>query len=128
MYAPAWTENGAREFGQLRIFRDDIFYNSGRHLVYVGGGEVGSPKTEKAAEFGAFSALGDALETAAENLKKAASIGRESAKVAAQATRKAFTGVTYSTAYWHAAMAVSLLNPLPNSALSRRTRNSIFTI
>jgi hypothetical protein len=40
MYAPAWTENGAREFGQLRIFRDDIFYNSGRHLVFVAGGEV----------------------------------------------------------------------------------------
>ena len=25
MYAPAWPENGAREFGQLRIFRDTSF-------------------------------------------------------------------------------------------------------
>jgi hypothetical protein len=57
-------------------------------------------KTEKAAETNAFSALGDALETAAEKFEEGSAVARQSAKEAAKATRKVFAGGFYSTAYW----------------------------
>ena len=57
-------------------------------------------KTEKAAETNAFSALGEALESAAEKFEEGSSVARESAKNAAQATRKVFAGGVYKTAYW----------------------------
>ncbi len=57
-------------------------------------------KTEKVAETNAFSALGDALETAAEKFEEGSAVARQSAKEAAKATRKVFAGGFYSTAYW----------------------------
>ena len=57
-------------------------------------------KTEKAAESNAFSALGEALESAAEKFEEGSSVARQSAKNAAQATRKVFAGGVYNTAYW----------------------------
>ena len=57
-------------------------------------------KTEKAAETNAFSALGEALESAAEKFEEGTSVARQSAKEAAQATRKVFAGGVYNTAYW----------------------------
>ena len=57
-------------------------------------------KTEKAAETNAFSALGEALESAAEKFEEGSSVARQSAKNAAQATRKVFAGGVYNTAYW----------------------------
>ena len=57
-------------------------------------------KTEKAAETNAFSALGEALESAAEKFEEGSTVARESAKNAAQATRKVFAGGVYKTAYW----------------------------
>ena len=57
-------------------------------------------KTEKAAETNAFSALGEALESAAEKFEEGSTVARESAKNAAQATRKVFAGGMYKTAYW----------------------------
>ena len=49
-------------------------------------------KTEKAAETNAFSALGEALESAAEKFEEGSSVARQSAKNAAKATRKVFAG------------------------------------
>jgi hypothetical protein len=57
-------------------------------------------KTEKAAETNAFSALGEALESAAEKFEEGSSVARESAKNAANATRKVFAGGVYKSAYW----------------------------
>ena len=57
-------------------------------------------KTEKAAETNAFSALGEALESAAEKFEEGTTVARQSAKEAAQATRKVFAGGVYNTAYW----------------------------
>jgi hypothetical protein len=57
-------------------------------------------KTEKAAETNAFSALGEALESAAEKFEEGSSVARQSAKNAAQATRKVFAGGVYNSAYW----------------------------
>jgi hypothetical protein len=57
-------------------------------------------KTEKAAETNAFSALGEALESAAERFEEGSTVARQSAKEAAQATRKVFAGGVYNTAYW----------------------------
>jgi hypothetical protein len=57
-------------------------------------------KTEKAAETNAFSALGEALESAAEKFEEGSAVARQSAKNAAQATRKVFAGGVYNTAYW----------------------------
>jgi hypothetical protein len=57
-------------------------------------------KTEKAAETNTFSALGDALESAAEKFEEGSAVARQSAKEAAKATRKVFAGGIYSTAYW----------------------------
>lgn len=59
-----------------------------------------STKTEKAADADAFSALGEALGSAAEKFGEGTQVARESAKEAARATRKAFAGGAYSTAYW----------------------------
>jgi hypothetical protein len=62
--------------------------------------EFMTTKTEKAAETNAFSALGEALESAAEKFEEGSSVARQSAKNAAQATRKVFAGGMYNTAYW----------------------------
>jgi hypothetical protein len=62
--------------------------------------EFMTTKTEKAAETNAFSALGEALESAAEKFEEGSSVARQSAKNAAQATRKVFAGGVYNTAYW----------------------------
>ena len=59
-----------------------------------------STKTEKATDANAFSALGEALGSAAEKFGDGTQVARESAKEAAKATRKAFAGGAYSTAYW----------------------------
>lgn len=57
-------------------------------------------KTEKAAGTNTFSALGEALESAAEKFEEGTSVARQSAKDAAKATRKVFAGGVYNTAYW----------------------------
>jgi hypothetical protein len=57
-------------------------------------------KTEKAAETNAFSALGDALESAAEKFEEGSAVARQSAKEAAKATRRVFAGGVYNSAYW----------------------------
>jgi hypothetical protein len=57
-------------------------------------------KTEKTGEIHAFSALGEALETAAEKFEEGTASARQSAKEAAKATRKVFAGGMYNTAYW----------------------------
>ena len=57
-------------------------------------------KTEKAAESNAFSALGEALESAAEKFEEGTANARQSAKEAAKATRRVFAGGMYNTAYW----------------------------
>src|ERR1700724_96318 len=57
-------------------------------------------KTEKAAGTNTFSALGEALESAAEKFEEGSSVARESAKNAAKATRQVFAGGVYQTAYW----------------------------
>jgi hypothetical protein len=62
--------------------------------------EFMTTKTEKATETNAFSALGEALESAAEKFEEGSSVARQSAKNAAQATRKVFAGGVYNTAYW----------------------------
>jgi hypothetical protein len=62
--------------------------------------KIMTTKTEKAAETNAFSALGEALESAAEKFEEGSTVARESAKNAAQATRKVFAGGMYKTAYW----------------------------
>jgi hypothetical protein len=62
--------------------------------------ETMSTKTEKAADADAFSALGEALGSAAEKFEEGTHAARESAKEAARATRKVFAGGAYSTAYW----------------------------
>src|ERR1700722_4642482 len=62
--------------------------------------EFMTTKTEKAAETNAFSALGEALESAAEKFEEGSSVARQSAKNAAQATRKVFAGGVYNSAYW----------------------------
>ena len=57
-------------------------------------------KTEKAAETNAFSALGDALESAAEKFEEGSAVARESAKAAAKTTRRFFADGVYNSAYW----------------------------
>src|ERR1700722_14854508 len=57
-------------------------------------------KTEKAAETNAFSALGDALESAAEKFEEGSVVARQSAKEAAKATRRVFAGGIYNSAFW----------------------------
>jgi hypothetical protein len=57
-------------------------------------------KTEKAAETSAFSALGDALESAAEKFEEGSAVARESAKAAAKTTRRFFADGVYNSAYW----------------------------
>ena len=59
-----------------------------------------STTTEKAADAGAFAALGEALGSAAEKFGDGTQAARDSAKEAARATRKAVAGGAYSTAYW----------------------------
>jgi hypothetical protein len=57
-------------------------------------------KTEKAAETNAFSALGDALESAAEKFEEGSAVARQSAKAAAKTTRRFFADGVYNSAYW----------------------------
>jgi hypothetical protein len=57
-------------------------------------------KTEKTAEANPYSALGDALESAAEKFEDGTAIATRSAKNAAKATRKVFAGGVYNSAYW----------------------------
>jgi hypothetical protein len=57
-------------------------------------------KTEKVAEANAFSALGDALESAAEKFEEGSAVARQSAKAAAKTTRRFFADGVYNSAYW----------------------------
>jgi hypothetical protein len=57
-------------------------------------------KTEKATETNAFSALGDALESAAEKFEEGSAVARQSAKEAAKVTRRVFADGVYNSAYW----------------------------
>ena len=54
----------------------------------------------KTVETDAFSALGEALETAAVRVEEGAANARESAKQAAGSVRHAFRAGVYNTAYW----------------------------
>ena len=54
----------------------------------------------KAVDADAFSALGEALETAAVRVEEGAANARESAKQAAGNVRRAITVGVYNTAYW----------------------------
>lgn len=83
-----------------------------------------STKTEKAADTDAFSALGEALGSAAERFGEGTQVARQSAKEAAKATRKAVAGGAYSTAYWISYgvvySTVYLTELLPESSSFRR--------
>ena len=57
-------------------------------------------KTEKAAESNAFSALGEALESAAEKFEEGSSVAVNRPKMPLKATRKVFADGVYNTAYW----------------------------
>jgi hypothetical protein len=57
-------------------------------------------KTEKTVEAHPFSALGDALESAAEKFEEGTAVATRSAKNAAKTTRKLFAGGVYNSAYW----------------------------
>jgi hypothetical protein len=86
--------------------------------------EFMTTKTEKAAETNAFSALGDALESAAEKFEEGSAVARQSAKDAAKATRKVFAGGAYNSAYWvsygFVFSAVYLTELLPENNSFRR--------
>jgi hypothetical protein len=81
-------------------------------------------KTEKAVETNAFSALGEALESAAEKFEEGSSVARQSAKDAAKATKRVFAGGVYNSAYWvsygFVYSAVYLTELLPETNSFRR--------
>jgi hypothetical protein len=81
-------------------------------------------KTEKAAETNAFSALGDALESAAEKFEEGSAVARQSAKAAAKTTRRFFADGVYNSAYWvsygFVYSAVYLTELLPENNSFRR--------
>ena len=80
--------------------------------------------SQKTAESGTFSSLGDALGTVVEKFEASSAHARESAKVVAQATSKAFAGGTYHIAYWISYglvySAVYLTELLPKSSSLRQ--------
>jgi hypothetical protein len=57
-------------------------------------------KTETAAETNAFSALGNALESAAEKFEEGSAVARRSVGEAAKVTRNFFVNGVYKSAYW----------------------------
>lgn len=81
-------------------------------------------KTQTPLETNAFSALGEALETAAERFEEGSSQARESAKKAAGTVKRAFGVGVYNTAYWVSYGAVFssvfLTELLPENSTLRR--------
>ena len=81
-------------------------------------------KTENAAETNAFSALGDALESAAEKFEEGSAVARQSVAQAAKVTRNLFADGVYKSAYWTSYgfvfSAVYVVNLLPQSSSFRR--------
>ena len=59
-----------------------------------------STKTENAAETNAFSAVGNALESAAEKFEEGSTVARQSVAQAAKVTRNFLADGVYKSAYW----------------------------
>jgi hypothetical protein len=57
-------------------------------------------KTENAAKTNTFSALGNALESAAEKFEEGSTVARQSVAQAAKVTRNFFADGVYKSAYW----------------------------